>query len=112
MSDIANFEVRDPFADTGEDGDVATGTGGNVHIRVQQRNGRKSITTIQGLPADLDLKRILKELKKAYSCNGSISEEKELGTVVTLQGDQRSNVEAFLLREQIVPKDRLKIHGF
>lgn len=31
-----------------------------VHIRVQQRNGRKNITTVQGLDDDLDLKRIMK----------------------------------------------------
>lgn len=35
-----------------------------VHIRIQQRNGRKSLTTVQGLTIDLDLKKILKALKK------------------------------------------------
>ena len=35
-----------------------------VHIRVQQRNGRKCITTVQGLNQELDLKKILKTLKK------------------------------------------------
>jgi translation initiation factor SUI1 len=33
-------------------------------IRVQQRNSRKTHTTIQGLASDLDLKRILKAFKK------------------------------------------------
>jgi len=31
-----------------------------VHIRVQQRNGRKCITTVAGLGEDLDMKKILK----------------------------------------------------
>lgn len=35
-----------------------------VHIRIQQRNGRKSLTLVQGLASDLDLKKILKALKK------------------------------------------------
>lgn len=35
-----------------------------VHIRTQQRNGRKSITTVQGLDSDLDLKKICKAFKK------------------------------------------------
>ena len=35
-----------------------------VHIRTQQRNGRKSITTVQGLDEDLDLKKICKAFKK------------------------------------------------
>lgn len=44
-----------------------------VHIRVQQRNGRKCITTVQGLDSQLDLKKILKAIKKAECCNGSAS---------------------------------------
>jgi len=38
-----------------------------IHIRIQQRNGRKTLTTVQGVPAEYDLKRILKALKKVYS---------------------------------------------
>jgi hypothetical protein len=33
-------------------------------IRIQQRNGRKTLTTVQGLPNDLDLPKILKAFKK------------------------------------------------
>jgi hypothetical protein len=33
-------------------------------IRIQQRNGRKTLTTVQGLPNDLDFQRILKAFKK------------------------------------------------
>lgn len=36
-----------------------------MHIRVQQRNGRKCITTVQGLNAELDMKKIVKAIKKA-----------------------------------------------
>lgn len=32
--------------------------------RVQQRNGRKCLTTVQGLPEAFDYKKILKALKK------------------------------------------------
>lgn len=59
--------VSDAFDDAG-DGEqtlVKDGAKGNyVHIRIQQRNGRKSLTTVQGLAIDLDLKKILKALKK------------------------------------------------
>merc|ERR1712139_210447 len=45
------------------DADAITGKAADlVHIRVQQRNGRKCITTVQGLSAELDLKKILKAL--------------------------------------------------
>ena len=40
-------------------------------VRIQQRNGRKCLTTVQGLDNDLDLKRICKAMKKAFNCNGN-----------------------------------------
>lgn len=47
-------------ADAFDDADETTGDQSKVHIRVQQRNGRKCITTVQGLADDLDIKRICK----------------------------------------------------
>ena len=35
-----------------------------IHIRIQQRNGRKSITTASGLPETTDFKKILKIWQK------------------------------------------------
>ena len=35
-----------------------------MHVRVQQRNGKKCLTTVQGLPKKFDLEKILKALKK------------------------------------------------
>ena len=43
----------DPFADEGDPlGDSADvgSTADYIHIRIQQRNGRKTLTTLQGLP--------------------------------------------------------------
>lgn len=54
----------DPFADSQEERRDQT----KVHVRVQQRSGRKCITTVQGLADDLDLKRILKAFKKNFRC--------------------------------------------
>ena len=53
----------DPFADAskGADDDVQDGL---VHIRIQQRNGRKTLTTVQGLSSDYDLKKIVRACKK------------------------------------------------
>lgn len=57
------FLFPDPFADAikGADDDVQDGL---VHIRIQQRNGRKTLTTVQGLSADYDLKKIVRACKK------------------------------------------------
>eukprot|EP00760_Papus_ankaliazontas_P011506 PhM_4_TR14814/c0_g1_i1/m.2915 len=42
-----------------------------IHIRVQQRNGRKSVTTIQGLGEEIDHAKLLKAVKKEFGCNGN-----------------------------------------
>jgi len=83
-----------------------------VHVRVQQRNGRKSLTTIQGLKKGFDYKKILKAFKKEFCCNGNVVEDEELGQVIQLQGDQRKNVSTFLIENKIAKKDKIKIHGF
>ena len=82
-----------------------------VTIRIQQRNGRKCITIITGIALDLDLDKILKYLKKKYSCNGSISNDEKFGDVITLSGDQKENVYKFFIKEQIYKKECIIIKG-
>ena len=53
-----------------------------IHIRVQQRNGRQRITTIQGLADDLDLRKIARYLKREFNCNGNIAVDGELGEII------------------------------
>lgn len=79
----------DPFADEGDPLNSSQDVGSQqnyIHIRIQQRNGRKTLTTLQGLPkglspprvfvvrsacadtparAEYDLKKLLKAFKKA-----------------------------------------------
>ncbi|KAI8846375.1 translation initiation factor SUI1 [Chytridium lagenaria] len=107
---IQNLAAYDPFADTGEDSNLEVQ--GYIHIRIQQRNGRKTLTTVQGLPAELDQKRILKAFKKEFACNGTVVEDEELGEVIQLQGDQRLKVQTFLVQQEITTKEKVKIHGF
>ena len=98
----------DPFA--------SAGPTTKINIRIQQRNGKKSITTVQGLDEDLDVKRICKAMRKKFNCNGSIETTKEYGTVLQLQGDQREQVLAFLVEQEILTQEeadeRVVIHGF
>lgn len=108
--DIQIPAAFDPFAEAKESG----GAGGkeNVHIRIQQRNGKKSLTTVQGLRKEFSYEKILKDLKKEFCCNGNVVQDKELGKVIQLQGDQRKNVSQFLINAGLVNKDQIKIHGF
>ena len=105
---IQNFDDFDAFADA----DEGTRDQEKVHIRVQQRNGRKCITTVQGLAEDLDIKRICKAFKKNFQCNGAVTKDSELGEIIQLSGDQRTNVNSFLVDQEICMKSQIVIHGF
>ncbi|KAL2623409.1 hypothetical protein R1flu_003614 [Riccia fluitans] len=101
----------DPFAEANAD-DSGAGSKDYVHVRVQQRNGRKSLTTVQGLKKEFNYNKILKDFKKEFCCNGTVVQDPELGQVIQLQGDQRKNVSQFLVSAGVVKKDLIKIHGF
>merc|ERR1711981_494553 len=104
-------DSNDPFGDLGDDGGGGGGNRSEVHIRVQQRNGRKCLTTVQGIAPDLDLKKILRYIKKAFNCNGTVVDDKA-GAVIQHQGDQRGNVQKFLVKENICNAEEVKVHGF
>ncbi|VVT51274.1 uncharacterized protein SAPINGB_P006393 [Magnusiomyces paraingens] len=106
---IDNLKSFDPFADTGDD---ETHTPDHIHIRCQQRNGRKTITTVQGIPKEYDFKKILKSLKKDFGCNGHINKDEELGEILQLQGDQRQKVTDFLTQQLNIDKKIIQVHGF
>ncbi|CAI6859794.1 ANL_collapsed_G0045190.mRNA.1.CDS.1 [Saccharomyces cerevisiae] len=73
---IENLKSFDPFADTGDD---ETATSNYIHIRIQQRNGRKTLTTVQGVPEEYDLKRILKVLKRTLHVMVTLSRIQKWG---------------------------------
>lgn len=110
-SAITNLEKKDPFADLTEDREEETQKE-DIHIRIQQRNGRKSLTTIQGISQNYDLKRIIKVVKKEFHCNGTVVEHPEYGEVLQLQGDQRKNMKMFLTQIGLASSDQIKVHGF
>jgi len=104
-----------PWADAFEDAkdSKAGNQADNVHVRVQQRNGRKCITTVAGLADDLDIKRICKAFRKNFSCNGALQKDEETnGDVIQLSGDQRTQVMDFLVDQEICHKEEIVLHGF
>ncbi|KAG8884695.1 Eukaryotic translation initiation factor eIF-1 [Tulasnella sp. 403] len=111
---VQNLNSFDPFAEEGDllkDTDNVGSQQNYLHVRVQQRNGRKTLTTLQGLPKEYDPKKLLKAFKKEFACNGTLVDDEELGQVIQLQGDQRLKISSFLIDEGI-PKGMIKIHGF
>ncbi len=107
--DISNLSPFDPFADAAN---AAAISGEKIHLRCQQRNGRKCITTVQGLSTDLELKKILKRFKKTFNCNGAMVNDKELGDIIQLSGDQREGIRKFLVDNEISENDDITVHGF
>ena len=116
------MEVGEDFAvtnltkpkDVFEEAFTSVGQVEKVHIRVQIRNRKKCITTVQGLADDLDLHRILKALKKSFKCNGAVVNDEKggYGEILQLQGDHRAGIVDFLVSEEILPKEMIVVHGF
>lgn len=64
-NDTNLFPLADPFADATKGDDLLpAGTEDYIHIRIQQRNGRKTLTTVQGIADDYDKKKLVKAFKK------------------------------------------------
>ncbi|SPT20095.1 unnamed protein product [Triticum aestivum] len=105
----------DPFAEARADDAAGGGAGVDdayVHLRVQQRNGKKTLTTVQGLSASYNYAKVLRDLKRELCCNGTVVEDKELGNVIQLQGDHRKRVAGFLAKAGLAKTECIKVHGF
>ena len=94
--------------DIASSGDINIGSG-LIHIRIQQRNGRKTLTTVQGIADQFDKIKLVRAFKKEFACNGTVVDHAEYGEVIQLQGDQRNNVCLFLTKIGIAKEDQLKV---
>ena len=93
------------------DGDSPKEEETEVHIRLQQRNARSYITTVEGMNPKIDKKKILGVLKRKLNCNGTALADEKHGEILQMQGDQRKNIAAFLISENLISKEKLFIHG-
>jgi translation initiation factor 1 len=117
IMDILNLNKKDAF----DEAFISLGQQlEKVHIRIQNRNKKKCITTVQGLANDLDLKKILRALKKTFRCNGAIIKDDTVDPndpngsegIIQLQGNHRAEVVKFLVSEEIVSKEMIIEHGY
>jgi translation initiation factor 1 len=84
-----------------------------MHLRLQQRNGKKCVTIFQHLSPELDPKSLAKEMKKKFSCGGSIQKDDEDHPVLVLFGDQRQNIIEYLTKvKNVAEPDDFVIHGY
>ena len=61
---FALFTIIDPFADASKGVDETSKQEQPIHIRVQQRSSRKTLTTVQGIDESYDKKKLVKVFKK------------------------------------------------
>ena len=98
------YEVYDPIAEINEN--ISAGKN-KIHIRIKQRNGRKCITTIEGLK-DLKLQLIKQQMKNTFHCNGAVQSD----GCIMLFGDQRVNAKKFLIDNSIATEIDILMHGY
>ncbi|PON22706.1 translation initiation factor SUI1 [Trichoderma gamsii] len=111
---IENLKTFDPFAEADDDTGDTKKVENHIHIRIQQRNGRKSLTTVTGLPAKFDPGKILTFFRKEFACNGNKVNDEKAGEVIQLQGDQRKKVMDFLVDKKAglgLNPDNITVHG-
>jgi len=83
-----------------------------IHIRIKQRNGRKSNTTVEKLPEKIDLAVLLKKMKKKFHCNGAVKQSPTEEKYIQLFGDQRLAIKKFLLEHSVVDETNVVVHGY
>jgi translation initiation factor 1 len=91
-----------------------------IHIRLQKRSAKKCITIIDGLinilKEDKDhkikIKEILKIFKKKFACNASVIKNDNDEEAIHIQGDKRTDVVKYLVDNEIILKEDIKIHGY
>ena len=112
---IENLKIIDPFAEAEDVHREHAHRENCIHIRIQQRNGRKTLTTVQGIPSKFSQKKILHVVKKRFACNGTTIHDGNLGDVIQLQGDQRKHMQAFLTDKKSgleLDPASIRMHGF
>ncbi|KAL6065522.1 putative RNA-binding protein eif1AD [Balamuthia mandrillaris] len=109
---MTDFSLGGRFDPSQELDEASGGDGqGHIHLRIQKRSGRKSLTTVQGLSPS-HANKVLKALRKLLCCNGTVIEDEEFGLVIQLQGDQREKVKEFLISKGLCTEKTIKVHGY
>lgn len=83
-----------------------------MHLRLQQRNGRKCVTILEGIFPDLDAKKILQKMKGQFACGGCVKKDDNENPVLTLTGDQRKEIIGYFLKKKYAEKSDFVVHGY
>lgn len=108
LNDDFNNLNYDPLAEMNAEVNVS-----KIHIRIQKRNARKSICTVEGLAIEeAELKAVLKDMKKSFACNGCLIDDATYGKIIQLQGDIRTKAKQMLISKYDIQEDNIIVHGY
>ena len=103
-----------------------------IHIRLKQM-GRRTTTEVEGVyERKLDMKKLCKHIKKVLGCGGAVidthykdvNKQKLDGNwskyqsvpyetkILSFQGDHRNKIKTFLIAENIIDEEDIKVHGY
>lgn len=74
-----------------------------IKVYEERRRFGKAITIVNGLSKDVDVKKVLKELKQKLACGGTVKDG-----AVELQGSHKSKVKQVLVRLGF-PEDQIEV---
>ncbi len=110
MNTLMNFDQDDFFHTSNTVERIS-----KIHIHVRQQ-GRRWITTIEGLDDDLDQARIARAMKKTLHCAAkAVYDDKHDRELIMLQGKHADEVATWLVVNEVLTekeaKERLVLHG-
>lgn len=109
--EILNFNKKANIFDD-DDKEIETICEHTIEIMVTKRNNKKFYTDVMGIDKKYNYEKILKEMKRKFSCNGSVKISKANNkNYIQLNGDQKENIFNFLIEENICSIDKIKIRG-
>lgn len=81
-----------------------------IHVRKQNRKGRKWLTTVENIPNTFDITKLLNTLKKELCCNGTIVTDSVKGRkIVQMQGDHGAKIQTKL--QELFPTHKVLFFG-
>ena len=82
-----------------------------IHIYLAKRKSRKHITKITNIQSTSILD-ISKQIRKDLSCSASVVNDDKLGEIIQIQGNFCEKIVSFLISNNIVTIENIKLHGF
>jgi translation initiation factor 1 len=89
-----------------------------IHIKIQQRNGKKCWTLVEGLDklntstttdTTVFMEKLITNMKHKFCCGASL---KKPENTIQMNGDHREEIKDFLLNNYELKTNQIKVHGF